>query len=184
MRIFSVPKRTLIACRMVGLAEEYLDDGKILSEKMSSSGSGATLLTLLGLEIHLKAAVMFRTGERPANHKFYEIWKKLPEEVQEEVLNEAKDRYPTHTDFNNFEAILTAFSDAFVAGRYSYEKNDDRTSAEATEAGERWIEDGGAMKEAELAYYPMERSALIYALRNYWRRQETVDFDVAGTGIL
>lgn len=175
MGAFSEEQRTTISRRMVKLAEEYLCDEKILCESLSDSWSGAPLLGVLGLEIHLKAVLLFETGERPSNHDFLSIWNKLPKPVQDEVLNEAKNQYPTDTDFRNLEAIFTALQKVFVKGRYSYEINDGRSDAEASEVGALWIDEGGTMEEAELSYYPRERDALIHALRDYWKARKASD---------
>lgn len=160
---------------MVALAEEYLSDEEVLSQRIKPSGSGATMLGLIGLEIYLKAILLLETGHRPVNHDFSTIWKRLPAATKSEVLAVASNRYSIHVDFNNLEFVLSSWKKSFEIGRYSYELNDFRSYEEVASAGEDWVSKGLCDEDADLAYFPMERAAVIHGLRSYWdNRQNSI----------
>ncbi|WP_298842631.1 hypothetical protein [uncultured Roseobacter sp.] len=160
---------------MVALTEEYLADEALLAPNADSSGSGAAMLGLIGFEIYLKSIAMSETGHRPRNHDFLTIWKSLPVPVRRELLADAKTRFTVHADFRDIDRLFAALKKAFEKGRYLYEANDDRTDADTKRAGEDWISEGAALETADIAYYPLERAALIWAFRRYWQAQELCD---------
>ncbi|WP_375228252.1 hypothetical protein [Roseobacter sp. S98] len=175
MSTFEGDHRRSVARRMVVLAEDYLADEALLSRSAGSSGSGAAMLGLIGFEIFLKAIAVLETGIRPHNHDFSRIWNGLPMSVREKLLTDAKSRHTVHADFRDPERLFAALKKAFETGRYFYEVNDNLTDAEAKKAGDDWVSGGGASETADIAYYPLERAALIWAFRRYWQAQKPLN---------
>ena len=125
------------------------------------------MLGLIGLEIYLKAAVLIETNHRPHGHSFKGLWQKLTPETQQKLLDAAEDRVAGHHQLDRLCEILVALERAFSVGRYSYEINDTRTTEEAINAGTQWVEAGTDPFEADLAYFPTERSGLVCALKDF-----------------
>jgi hypothetical protein len=71
---------------------------------------------------------------------------------------------------SNIEDVLNDLQKSFNIGRYSYELNDERSDEEAEAAGREWIQNDANEDEADIAYRPMERFSLSFALRHFCER--------------
>ena len=167
---FEAHQTLVVAKRMILEADDYLSDKDILTRKLNSSGRGATLLGLIGLEILLKALVLLETRKRPANHDFSGMFSELKGSTQRKLIGEAAERFAGHVDFSDMDHLLGCLRRAFEQGRYSYEVNDERSDEEARQAGMRWLKNGASFEEADIAFFPLELDALVFALRREIKR--------------
>ena len=155
------------------LANEYIAAAEHLSRASLDNdfGCAATNLSVLAFEILLKAVFFAETGMlRPKNgngHNYIDFWRLIPETARDSILADAKERDPTHTHFNDMDALLQKFQKVFSRGRYDYERNDERTLEEAHEIGLRWIDRGAPMHEADLEIPANEIFCLNFALGRY-----------------
>ncbi len=139
-----------------------LDDAKVLAGR----GDSAHLLSLLGLELLLKL-IHEVTLERKTTHrhKYESIFSDLPTEIQETILKIARTRIGPSVLNSDPLKVLEEWGKNFIGLRYPYEKYEGLTEAEYSRLGEKWVEAGGLLDEAQFRFYPEELFAMVEALK-------------------
>lgn len=149
--------------RMLNDAEERLHDAEILATSLTG-GSSSSLLRILALEVLLKAAQYAEFGRYQPTHKYFDLWKSLPENMRTNVLAIAAERFADHVDLADVEALMNDWHHAFTKGRYYYEIYEGCSYAEQRALGESWLARGAPDHEAAVRFHPMELSAITEGL--------------------
>ena len=115
------------------------------------------------MEILLKAVYLKVAGSRSNHrHDYRKLWADIPEAVRNRIVAHAHHRFGPHADLTDLDTKLDAWRQVFKGGRYSYEVNFGRATEEVRQAGDKWIASGAKPVDAEFAYYPETRAALIH----------------------
>jgi predicted nucleotidyltransferase len=160
--------------RMYSEALHRINDASILARSIDAQSDSSALLEILGFEILLKAAVLLAGCPRDRldySHRYWDLWNKLPATDRAEVVGVARARMPHHADLSDMPRLLNAWRYVFEQGRYYYELYENWTLDQQREFGEYWAEIGAPIDEAEVQYYPQERTCMIDALKAYIQRR-------------
>lgn len=153
---------------MLREALQRLDDARALatSNTLGPFSNSSHLLSLLGFELLLKLVYETVLGDRaPGHHRYHEIFDKLPEAVQTDILVSARDRIGPSSLNNDVQAVLKEWGSNFIALRYPYEKYEGKTEAEYRNLGEEWVAQGAPLEDALFRFHPEELFGMLYALR-------------------
>jgi HEPN domain len=149
---------------MVDHAMRLLADAEILQQSPRVASDGGYLLRLLAFETLLKALLRAYGVDPPKNHSYLELFRLLPEPVQERVLAGAVTRMSGSADYSNVPELLDTFATNFVALRYPYEAYELVSKVGRVSAGLGWIAKGGPDSEATFLYHPEELYGLTHSL--------------------
>lgn len=156
------------ASRMYSQALDRLHDADILSQSLDKQSDSDSFIRILGFEVLLKCAALLSLGEIPRlAHNYFELWKRLPDEVKNEVLQVALQRMPGHADLSQIEVLLKAYEFVFKKARYYYEFYEDCTSEDVRAIGDAWLKNGARIEDATVVYYPNELVCLIEGLSSF-----------------
>ena len=150
--------------RMRAHAKGYLADGRKLQQMTFATSDGGYLLQLIGFEVLLKAALRVHGTKAAETHRYRALFRSLPQEVQDRLLDKANSRFGPHANFSNLDTLLDTWSSNFVKLRYAYESYEGMSAEESARRGEDWIAAGARIEDADFQYYPLELQALTEAL--------------------
>lgn len=150
--------------RMVAEAKARMADADIIGESLHQHSDSQSLLRILALEVLLKAVELKTTGSITRSHRYLEIWRRLPSEVQAEVIKLGTERYAGHVDLSYPEKLLCNFEWLFTSARYGYEFYEGTPDEELHAIGQEWIARGSPTEEADIQYRPTELAGLSFGL--------------------
>lgn len=162
---------------MHGEANSRLHDAEILSGALTALSDSASLISILAFEVLLKCALLITTDRYKkdhwkkaglkSGHDYHGLWRLLPHDLQQELLDYSRVRLAGRTDFSDLKLLFRSWEEVFTKARYYYEFYEDTTWDEQREAGERWLSRGGPLDEAAVKYFPHELQCLTEALNRY-----------------
>ena len=162
------------------LACDYERSAQLLSSKIGHE-SASSLLKVLAFEIGLKATYLYHHSKLPTatggrGHDYWSIWNEIPAEAREASIDCGRDRFAGHVSLDEPEKVLKELQNCFSKGRYSYEKNLERTQEEVARVSREWLENGSLEGQADFQYFPMERDALFHGIRAYLETKLGISF--------
>ncbi|MGC9371477.1 MAG: hypothetical protein ACP5DX_18250, partial [Paracoccaceae bacterium] len=153
--------------RRVDTARKYHLAAEALSRKLDDYGPSSVVLSVLSLEIYLKAALLLWTDTTCRGHEYYDLWTRIPQNHQTSLISIAEERYRGHVDYSCMCKLTKAWRHCFEKWRYEYEVNEKRTREEIRNISNDW---DGSSETADFAAYPLELNGLIFALDQCIRR--------------
>lgn len=148
-----------------------IHDADLLATSLHAQSDSSALLTILGFEVLLKAAVLLSGGAPSRSHSYERIWAQLPKADSDEIMEVAKSRMTGHADLSDLPRLLRAYRYVFEQGRYFFELYEGWSLEQQREYGELWESIGAPIEEADVQYYPMELLCLIHGLKTYIQRR-------------
>jgi HEPN domain-containing protein len=148
-------------------AEHCLEDARQLSKSGASSPffNSAHLLSLLAFELLLKLVYEIELGKPPRNHKYDQMFSKLPREIQERLIALAEEQIGRAWLSVNLDAVLKEWAKNFIDLRYPYERYEGMTEAEYKSFCEDWKKRGAPLEGAQFRFYPEELRGMLHAVR-------------------
>lgn len=138
------------------------------SDFLRASGddsNSAYLLQLIGFELLLKVVVERSTNSNVHGHVYQDLFSKLSQQEQEDILRIAGERIGPSALSSNHIGVLTDLGSNFVKLRYPHEKYGHMTQEQYTQAGASWIAAGAKTADADYRYHPEELLGLTFALQ-------------------
>ncbi|MBQ4856189.1 HEPN domain-containing protein [Rhodanobacter sp. B2A1Ga4] len=127
----------------------------------------ATLLRLLAFELALKALVeQYTTSQAPKHHRYAEIFKLLPDDIQRRLLEVAGERIGPSRLGRDANAVLEELGENFKGLRYPWERYAGLSEEQYSRLGQDWIAAGAQTDHAAFRFYPEELFGLTYAARH------------------
>ena len=152
---------------MLREARARIRDADLLSADLGRDSDSDALLRILGFEILLKCALVV-TGTLPAHtHNYAKLWSTLPEASRAKIVADASARMPGVAELEDLDQLLKDYQFVFERARYSYEMYEGYSDQDRHDLGELWVALGATMKEAIVAYHPLELECLNYALERF-----------------
>jgi HEPN domain-containing protein len=150
--------------RMSASAIDRLADATLLQRNLSTVSDSGYLLELLAFEILLKALVLLNGHAPDRTHSYLELFRLLPDPVQDRVREKAVTRMTTSADYSSLPDLLQDFATNFTLLRYPYEAYAGVSEEAVKAAGRGWLAKDAPLSEAVFVYHPEELTGLLFAL--------------------
>jgi HEPN domain-containing protein len=162
----NVDMKNLQTKLMFDQAKDILFDANILKQSFATKSDSAYLMTLLSFELFIKCLLQIQFGKIFKTHDYKELFHKLPDNIQQEIIDFAELQMTTMANFSNLDLLLDTWSSNFIKLRYPYESYKGLSEQEYNNLGEKWLKNGAKNEDATFDYFPNELRGLIYALQH------------------